>query len=419
MLGKYKNTLIASVGSGIEYYDFIVYALMSPYLSSIFFHNTDPLYDLIHYFSVFALGYMFRPVGGVLLGYISDKYGRKKAFVCATSLMCIATFGIGFIPINYISSSAAIIVLITCRILQGISFGGELSNAITFIYESSKSKYLHGSFIFTSVGLGNILAIFAVNLLSHKVPKEEILSLWWRVPFIFGGVLMLVCFFFRYHLTETRVQHKVGFCFATVLGKLKKQGLEIALGILLSVAIASLIVTNLFFPTYFSVFYSYDISVIFKLMMYSMAFAVISSPLFGMLLNKKSDKPLMFVWGAILFVLMLWYFTHSIASNTLLLVFVFMSVYQIFIGFFFVLSLPFMTSLFDSDVRNTAVAFCYNIGYIIASFIPSVVTYFKIIFGKFFMFYVVGVVYLVLIFFIVVMFKIKKKLHYDRSKNYS
>ncbi|MBP9791955.1 MAG: MFS transporter [Rickettsiales bacterium] len=419
MLGKYKNTLIASIGSGIEYYDFIVYALMSPYLSQIFFDHANPVHNIVYYFSVFSLGYIFRPVGGVLLGYISDKYGRKNAFLVSTFLMCISTFVIGFLPVKYLDKNTLVCMLVICRILQGISFGGELSNAITFVYESNKSKYFHGSFIFTSVGSGNILAIFVVNVLSNQLSREAIINFWWRLPFVIGGFLMLACFVFRSHLKETKESSSARFNFLDILKKISKQKHEVCLGVILSAAIASLIVVNLFFPTYFSIFYSYDVSQIFNLMMYSMAFSVIFSPLFGYFLNKESDKSKVFIFGIIVFLVIVICFAIVIGGNNIGMVFVFMSVYQVFISFFFVLSLPFMTSLFSADVRNTAVAFCYNMGYIIASIIPSVVTYFKDDYGRFFVFYIVGGIYCVLMLFIVLMFKVTKKLYYDRSKNYS
>ena len=344
MLGKYKNTLIASLGSGVEYYDFIVYALMSPYLSKVFFNNSDYLQDIIHFFSIFALGYLFRPVGGVILGYISDQYGRKTAFLWATSLMCISTFIIGFLPVGHIDHSVAIGILILCRALQGISFGGELSNAITFVYESNKNKYLHGSFIFTSVGVGNVLAIFVVTLLGNLLSQEQIMAFWWRIPFIFGGLLMLICFLFRCNLEETRKQNNEKREFFDVMKKFNNYILEIFLGILLSLAIASLIVTNLFFPAYFNVFYSYDPVTIYRLMMYSILFAIVSSPCFGFILSKSSDKPTVFIIGSVMFVLAL-FSIISVGVPSISRIFILMATYQIFIGFFFVLTLPFMTSL--------------------------------------------------------------------------
>ena len=419
MLGKYKNTLIAIIGSGVEYYDFIVYALMSPYLAQIFFHNIDYKNSIVYYFSVFALGYLFRPVGGVFLGYISDRYGRKNAFLIETFLMCVSTFVIGFLPVNYMSENLLVVVIVVCRILQGISMGGELSNAITVVYESNKSKYLHGSFIFTSVGLGNILAIFVVHTLSKNITYEKMLDFWWRIPFIFGGILMLLCFVFRSSLNETKRSQNTEIGFIDIFKKIGKQKYEVCLGVLLSVAIASLIVVNLFFPTYFSVFYSYDVSQIFDSMMYAMGFSVISSPIFGLVLNRKNDKSTVAIYGIIIF-LVVWYsFMLIISNNAIVKVFVFMSIYQVFIGFFFVLALPFMASLFSADIRNTAVALCYNLGYIIASIIPSIVTYFKDSCGKFFVFYIVGGLFCALMVFIILTFKINKKLYYDRSKNYS
>src|SRR3989338_7434478 len=90
-----KTTLLSSIGAGLEYYDFIIYALLSPYISQLFFPAHNRLLQLFQTFIVFALGYLIRPVGGVLFGWIGDQYGRKKSLIVMMGLMAVATLSLG------------------------------------------------------------------------------------------------------------------------------------------------------------------------------------------------------------------------------------------------------------------------------------------------------------------------------------
>jgi len=163
-----KLLLLSSLGGILEFYDFIIFALFASYISNAFFPTSDELASLMITFATFAIGYLVRPLGGILFGHFGDRVGRKSTFTVSIFLMAIATLGMGLIPTyNAIGISAPIIIIIgisapiiiiILRIVQGISIGGEIPGAITYISESfSHYKGLACGIIFSALLLGIVL----------------------------------------------------------------------------------------------------------------------------------------------------------------------------------------------------------------------------------------------------------------------
>ena len=159
-MSKFKVTLLTSLGAGFEYYDFVIYALLANHLSILFFANEDALSGVLKTFAVFAIGYVVRPLGGLLFGSQGDRFGRKKNFIVTLFLMAIATTAIGLLPTYQQIGISASLLLILFRTIQGIAYGAEMPGAITFITEHSKAHYrgFHCSMMFLSVALGTLSA---------------------------------------------------------------------------------------------------------------------------------------------------------------------------------------------------------------------------------------------------------------------
>lgn len=135
---KLQKRVIFYCGCGglLEFYDFIIYALLAPVLAALFFHTDNTITALLATFTTFAVGYLVRPIGGIIFGHFGDRYGRKKVFLMTIVLMACATFAIGLVPsYQHIGITATILVVIL-RVLQGISIGGEIPGAITYLSES-------------------------------------------------------------------------------------------------------------------------------------------------------------------------------------------------------------------------------------------------------------------------------------------
>jgi MHS family proline/betaine transporter-like MFS transporter len=126
---QWRVLILSSLGGALEFYDFVVFSTFAQYLSGTFFPSSDPTTGLLKTFITFAVGYIVRPVGGVVFGHFGDKFGRRPVFIIAMLLMSLATVGIGVLPGYATWGIAAPIALVLLRILQGFCLGGELPGA--------------------------------------------------------------------------------------------------------------------------------------------------------------------------------------------------------------------------------------------------------------------------------------------------
>lgn len=195
------------IGNGLEWYDYALYGQMAWLLAKLFFPAGDESVQLLATFGVFAAGFIVRPVGAVLFGWIGDKYGRKNAMVIAVLMMAIPTGAIGLLPTYAEAGIIAPILLTVIRLLQGLSLGGEFAGSITYIVEHAppKRRGWAGSASLVSLILGFLLGSLVVNFTIGLLGKEEFSEWGWRVPFLAGIVIGLVGFYIRRCCEESPV----------------------------------------------------------------------------------------------------------------------------------------------------------------------------------------------------------------------
>ncbi len=201
-----RKVLTASmIGNGLEWYDYALYGHMAFVISQLFFPGEDQTVQLIKTFGVFAVGFVFRPLGAVLFGWIGDTYGRRAALVIAILMMAIPTGCIGLLPTYEQIGVWAPVLLILIRILQGLSLGGEFSGSIVYIVEHAPKKYrgLAGSASIVSLILGFMLGSFVAMLTVRLLPEADFLAWGWRVPFLIGIVIGFVGLFIRRSCEES------------------------------------------------------------------------------------------------------------------------------------------------------------------------------------------------------------------------
>jgi MHS family proline/betaine transporter-like MFS transporter len=186
-------------GNIYEFYDFIVYAFLATYLAKLFFPSTDGMLGLLSAFGVFASGYITRPIGSLLFGYIGDCYSRKRALLYSISIITLATVAIGLLPTYHHVGVLAPILLIICRLLQGLAVSGEEAGAAVYLSEkiSPDRKGLVGASILGSAYFGVLIGSSTIALLHYLFSDEQILSYAWRFPFLFSLVLGLLAIKFR------------------------------------------------------------------------------------------------------------------------------------------------------------------------------------------------------------------------------
>lgn len=206
-----RVTLAASVGSGIEYFDLVVYGAMAPILANVFFPNSDPTVGLLATFAVFALAFVARPLGGIFWGPLGDRIGRKRTLAAIIIVMALSSAAIGILPGYAQIGVLAPILLILCRFAQGISAGGEMPGAATLVgeYASDRRRGLQTSFLQWGVTTGQIIALVFVFILSAAVPSGDMQTWGWRIPFLVALPLGAIGLYIRSRIDETPVFEKI------------------------------------------------------------------------------------------------------------------------------------------------------------------------------------------------------------------
>lgn len=200
-----RTVITSMIGNLFEFYDFILFGYFASIIGKLFFPSDDPTTELISAFGLFAAGFIFRPLGGIIFGYIGDRMGRKKAMVLTILLMAIPTAIIGFLPTYNDIGIAAPILLIIMRILQGVSMGGNYGGSITFTTEHADPHHrgLVGSFAVTGCLTGILLGSATATLFSRIMTEQELSTWGWRIPFILGIFICLVGFYMRRRIPES------------------------------------------------------------------------------------------------------------------------------------------------------------------------------------------------------------------------
>jgi len=186
-------------GNVLEWFDFAVYGFFAVTIGKLFFPAEDPVAQVISAFGIFAVGFLMRPVGGMVFGYIGDKFGRHNAMLISVAAMAIPTFLVGMLPTYATLGIAAPFLLLLLRMIQGLSVGGEYTTSVVYLYERTpkSSRGLVGSLSVSGAVLGILLGSAVGALLAALLDPEQLASWGWRVPFLSGLVLGLAGFWLR------------------------------------------------------------------------------------------------------------------------------------------------------------------------------------------------------------------------------
>ena len=203
-----RRVVISSlIGAVIEWYDFFLYGVVAGIVfNKIYFPDFDPTVGTVLAFATFAVGFVARPLGGIVFGHFGDKLGRKKMLVLTLEIMGVATVGIGLVPSYETIGILAPILLVLCRLAQGIGIGGEWGGAVLMAFESAPphKRAFYGSLPQVGLALGLMLASGVIGLLSFFLSDEAFLAWGWRVAFILSAVLVGVGAYIRISVQETQ-----------------------------------------------------------------------------------------------------------------------------------------------------------------------------------------------------------------------
>jgi MFS family permease len=243
-----------TVGSGLELYDSVVYNFFATLIGPQYFPLTDPLSQLLFSFAAFGVGYIMRPIGGLIIGAYADRVGRKPAVVLTLWLMALSAALLVLTPTYAQIGLAAPIMMTIARLLQGFAIGGEMgpASAMLLEYADEKSRGFYTSWQPFSQGLAAIFAALVALTLTNFLPPSALASWGWRVSFVIGVLVIPISVMIRSRLDETLVPAKWGENHkASHRSLMKENWRELLASVLLMIGLASAVHIVVFYlPNY-------------------------------------------------------------------------------------------------------------------------------------------------------------------------
>ncbi len=357
-----KLVMSVLVGNTMEFYDFIIFAFMSKYISSLFFPNSDIMASYISTFAVFAGGYLMRPIGGLFFGYIGDRYGRKISLSYSVLIVTISTVAIGFLPVYEDSGVLAPILLTLCRLLQGFSVSGEQSGAAVYLSENierKKSGY-SGGLVLGSAYFGVLLGSLTCLILGLIFTNQEISDFAWRIPFFLSVLLGIPSLIMRRNLVETKPVYSKEKFINPITELFRDKPIYVVFDIIMVSGLSiPIYLFTVFIPNYLSV--SLKMSAITSqiISVVSLSFLSLGVPLLGYVADSVGIKKI-YRFGC-LYNLLLSYPIFLLFSTQNIL-FVCLAVFLLGFGLLFIAGTMFaiLIDKYKSSIRYTAVSFIFN-----------------------------------------------------------
>lgn len=353
---------LAALGGMLEFYDFIIYGIFSIYFAHQFFPANNEFITILQSYLIFVLGYIARPVGGIIFSHIGDEYGRKKVLIITIVLMGLSSLGIGLLPTYAQIGMIAPCCLLFLRLVQGLALGGELPSTYVYINETIvKSRGLAFGITMAGVNGGLLLGMLINFILNQTLTTQQLIDFGWRLPFIVGGLLCLISYQIRKALQETGVFSKIHAKARIPLMNLFRFHFKsFLIGTAITALMSSLVVaTIIFMPTYLQNILKVDRHEVGPMMTLLMVVNVTVIYLTGRLSQRHTPFKLISCLAILcLFCVPISYF--FISNSKLLFGLLTLGALQ---GASAMLVPYILTTLFEPEVRLTGVALSYNMGF--------------------------------------------------------
>ena len=380
-----KVVFASLVGTAVEWYDFFLYGSAAALVfGALFFPESDPVTGTLLAFGTYALGFVARPLGGVVFGHFGDRVGRKKMLVVALMMMGIATFAIGLLPTYATIGLAAPILLLVCRLVQGFAVGGEWGGAVLMVAEhgDEKNRGFWSSWPQAGVPLGNLLATGVLCLLA-AVQSDDAFNSWgWRIPFLLSAILVIIGLFVRLSLEESPIfqeakdeiaEKKQTASHLPLLEVIKTYPKEvlIAMGMRMAENISYYIFTVISI-TYVTTYLEADKDLILEMLLIGAAIQFVLIPVIGALSDRVGRRPLYLVgaagvgvWGFVFFGLL-----DNMTAGS---VFAAVMIGLLFHSLMYSPQAAFFSELFGTSVRYTGASVGYQLASIFAGALAPII----------------------------------------------
>jgi MFS family permease len=208
----FRRVITAAAGGNvIEWYDFYIFGSLAAVLSVKFFEKSHPVAALLSTIALFTAGFLIRPLGAFLFGWLGDRVGRKFTFLVTLSGMALGTGAIGLIPTFEQIGLTAAIILFCLRMIQGLCLGGQYGGAITYVAEhvSDERRGYYTGWLQTSPTLGIVLSLLVIYATRSYLGSDAFNDWGWRVPFLFSFLLMFIAYYIRVHFQESPIFEEI------------------------------------------------------------------------------------------------------------------------------------------------------------------------------------------------------------------
>ncbi|HEX8780554.1 MAG TPA: MFS transporter [Nocardioides sp.] len=381
--GIVKVVFASLVGTAVEWYDFFLYGSAAALVfGTLFFPESEPLTATLLAFGTYALGFVARPLGGIVFGHYGDKVGRKKMLVVALFMMGAATVAIGLLPTYASIGVAAPILLLVCRLLQGFAVGGEWGGAVLMVAEHGRDEHrgFWSSWPQAGVPLGNLLATGVLWLLA-VVQTEEAFNSWgWRIPFLLSGVLVVIGLWVRLSLEDAAVFQEAKAELAAkqgshmpILEVIRKYPREvfIAMGMRMTENISYYIFTIVVI-TYVTTYLEEDKGLVLGALLLGAAMQFLLIPAVGALSDRVGRRPLYLV-GAVGVAVWTFVFFDLVESRDTGQIIVAVLVGLVFHSLMYAPQAAFFSELFGTSVRYTGASVGYQLASIFAGALAPII----------------------------------------------
>lgn len=369
-----KLIIAAVIGSIFELFDFVTFMLLLPILIKVFFpvHLQGNGGWWISYL-IITISYFLRPVGGIILGHIGDKYGRKSVFSITLLMMSLPSLLLSLLPgynsIGYLS----IVFLILIRILQGFSVGGEVPGSITYVaekFQNSRNYFFACAWLTFGANVAVAIANQSIRFINYHWSEQFMLSYGWRIPFLLSTFLLIIGVYIRKYISESTEYKKIKHKAHTIplLELVSKYKSYLLSSILLAVTVSAITaIFHLFLPIAFAHYYNFKFIDLTKISSLGAITMAIGSLLSGYL--TKYLSPLLIVIISLLSLIAVFsilsfnYFTIDILNDLYIVEFTVSLLLAGVNGIFFGL----LADIFPVYIRYSGIALSYNIAYILGA----------------------------------------------------
>lgn len=386
-----RNIVAAVIGNALEWYDFLVFAFMTPIVAKLFFPSNpdnpeDRINQILMTTAVFGVGFFMRPVGGIVLGLYGDRKGRKAAMVMVTGLMAVAIALITLAPTYAAVGVLAPLFIVLARLLQGFAAGGEFGTSTALLIELAPpgKRGFYGAWQMTGQMLALLIGATTGTLITEIFTEEQLMAWAWRVPFAVGLLIVPVAIYIRRHVDEPETfkqmladqqsgkTRQIG-----VVEMLRTHARETLVGMgLVVTATVSIYITFTYLVTYATVTLKLPLQDAFMVQMAGAALMVVLMPFTGALSDRVGRRGLTIasLIGYLLVLYPLYAWLNDGPSTQKLLVT--QLVVCLFVSVFFGIFSTVMAELFPPNVRSVGMSMAYNVAVMIfGGFAQFIVTW--------------------------------------------